>query len=149
MPRQPTVTEIRLDNITNSLTPALALIKDLNDAFGPPFFQPISNITLSLMSAVQNVKRNKNECVQLLENIHHILYAIVNLHIKSETVGSLPPSMLGHIGGFMETLHKIYTFVEAQQDGNKIKRFFRHSEMTALLKDCKSGLDRALEVFKV
>jgi hypothetical protein len=52
MPRQPTVTEIRLDNITNSLTPALALIKDLNDAFGPPFFQPISNITLSLMSAV-------------------------------------------------------------------------------------------------
>jgi hypothetical protein len=47
------------------------------------------------------------------------------------------------------TLHKIYTFVEAQQDGNKIKRFFRHSEMTALLKDCKSGLDRALEVFKV
>jgi hypothetical protein len=47
------------------------------------------------------------------------------------------------------TLHKIYTFIEAQQDGNKIKQFFLQSEMNMLLKNCRAGLDHATEVFKV
>jgi hypothetical protein len=48
------------------------------------------------------VKRNKNECAQLLENIHPVLYAIISLHLKSETVESLAPAMLDNIGRFME-----------------------------------------------
>jgi hypothetical protein len=51
---------------------------------------------------VQNVQRNRDECVQLMENIHQVLYAIVDLHIKSETAGSLHPSILDHIGQFTE-----------------------------------------------
>jgi hypothetical protein len=47
------------------------------------------------------------------------------------------------------TLHKIHTFVEAQQDGSKIKYLFRQGEMNTLLKACHTGLDTALEVFKV
>jgi len=47
------------------------------------------------------------------------------------------------------TLHKIHTFVEAQQDGNKIKILLRRSEMNTLLKDCKTGLQNAFDVFKV
>jgi hypothetical protein len=53
------------------------------------------------------------------------------------------------INKIYRTLHKIHTFVEAQQDGSKINYFFRHGEMNMLLKDCHSGLDEALEVFKV
>jgi hypothetical protein len=53
MPRQPTVTEIRLNSITACLTAALTLLNELNDAFGPPFIQPISNTVLSLMAMVQ------------------------------------------------------------------------------------------------
>jgi hypothetical protein len=53
MPRQLTVTEIRLANITACLTPALTLLNELNDVFGPLFIQPISNTVLSLMSMVQ------------------------------------------------------------------------------------------------
>ncbi|KAJ7023859.1 hypothetical protein C8F04DRAFT_1270925 [Mycena alexandri] len=102
MPRQPTVTEIRLTNITACLTPALTLLNELNDAFGPLFIQPISNTVVSVMAMIQNVKRNKNECTDLLENIHKVLYAIVKLHMKSETAGSLPPLMVDHIGDFME-----------------------------------------------
>ncbi|KAJ7893321.1 hypothetical protein B0H14DRAFT_3854518, partial [Mycena olivaceomarginata] len=120
MPRQPTVTEIRLANITASLTPALTLLNELNDAFGPLFIQPISNTVLSLMSR-WNVKRNKNKCAELMENIHKVLYAIVELHIKSKTAGSLHPSVADHIGTFVETLCKIYTFIEVQQEGNMIK----------------------------
>ncbi|KAJ7131120.1 hypothetical protein C8R44DRAFT_904155 [Mycena epipterygia] len=37
-------------------------------------------------------------------------------------------------------------FVETQQDGNKIKYFFRQNETNTLRKDCQAGLEEALEV---
>ncbi|KAJ7107072.1 hypothetical protein C8R44DRAFT_323921 [Mycena epipterygia] len=148
MPHQPT-TEIRLDGIIACLTPMVPLLNEINDTLGTPFIQAISSTTLSLITAVQNVKRNKTDCIWLMENISGILYALINLHITSETAGSLPPAILGHIGNFTETLHKIHTFLEAQQDGNKIKYFFRQNEMNTIRKDCQVGLDEALKVFKV
>ncbi|KAJ7368844.1 hypothetical protein DFH08DRAFT_762954 [Mycena albidolilacea] len=84
-----------------------------------------------------------------MENIHQVLYAIINLYLESETAGSLDPAMLDHIGKFMGTLRKIYTFIEAQQDRNKIKYLFRNNEMQNLLKDCHMGLDQAVEVFAI
>ncbi|KAF7326476.1 hypothetical protein MVEN_02614700 [Mycena venus] len=133
MPHQPTVTESRLINITAYLTPALTILNELHDAFSPPFVQSILNTIQALIAAAQKVKQNKNEGLKLMENIHQVLYAIVTLYIKSDTPGSLPPSIVDHIGKFMETLHKLLTFVEAQQDKNKIKRLFRQGEMKALL----------------
>ncbi|KAF8207385.1 hypothetical protein K438DRAFT_1755432 [Mycena galopus ATCC 62051] len=85
--------------------------------------------------------------VQLMEPIHQIVYGIFNLHINSETVGCLPPSMLDNIGTFMGTLHKIYTYIETQQEGRKIKNLFRSSEIKQLLQDCHAGLNQAIKVF--
>ncbi|KAF8196221.1 hypothetical protein K438DRAFT_756503 [Mycena galopus ATCC 62051] len=82
-------------------------------------------------------------------NIHQVLYAIVNLHVESGTVWSLPPVMLNNIGKFMETLHRIYLFIEAQHEGNKIKHLFRNNEMNRLLKECDEGLAQARECFSV
>jgi hypothetical protein len=53
MPRHPTVSEIRLVNVTACLTPAVTLLKELDNAFGPPFIQPISNTVQTLINAVQ------------------------------------------------------------------------------------------------
>ncbi|KAJ7458207.1 hypothetical protein FB451DRAFT_1182950 [Mycena latifolia] len=139
---------IRLNNTITCLASVITILNQLSDAFGTPFVPAISNTTLSLITAVQNVKKNKEDCTQLLENVYQLLCAIVNLHIKSETKGNLPPATLDHVGKFMETLHKIHTFVEAQQDGSKIKSFFRQTEMKTLLSDCRAGLQQALEVFK-
>jgi hypothetical protein len=50
------------------------------------------------------VKRHKDECIHLMERIHQIVYAIVDLHIHSETAGSLHPVILDHIGRFTEYL---------------------------------------------
>ncbi|KAF8143939.1 hypothetical protein K438DRAFT_594779 [Mycena galopus ATCC 62051] len=149
MPRHLTDAKAHLDHIAMCLTLALPLLKELNDAFGPPFVQPIVNTVQSLINLVQNVKQNKNECTQLMENIHHILYGIVKLHIESETVGSLSPSMLDNIGKFIETLHKIYTFVEAQQQGKKIKDLFGNNGMNKLLQDCHAGLKQAQEILGI
>jgi hypothetical protein len=101
-----------------------------------------------------------------MEQIYELLSGIIVLHTKSDTSGELSPNMLYHVGKFAEyctissfstpwlmsvsrTLHKIHVFVEAQQDGNRIKQFFRQGEMSALLKDCNAGLKEALDVFKV
>ncbi|KAJ7433054.1 hypothetical protein FB451DRAFT_1420083 [Mycena latifolia] len=148
MAHQPTVAEIRLNNIITCLAPVIRLLNELRDAFGTPFILAISNTTLSLITIVQNVKKNKEDCIQLLENVYQLLCAIVNLHIKSETKGNLPPATLDHVGKFVETLHKIHTFVEAQQYGSKIKSFFRQTETKTLLSECRAGLQQALELFK-
>ncbi|KAJ7716790.1 hypothetical protein B0H14DRAFT_3171035 [Mycena olivaceomarginata] len=149
MPRQSNSTDIRMNSLTASLEAVMPLLTVLNDAFGPPFIQVISNTIRSLFIGVQNVKKNKDDSVQLVENIPQIIYAIVNLHLTSSVPGSLPPATLYHLGRFTETLHKIYAFVEMQQDGNKIKHFFRQSEISKLLKCCQEGLQDAQKAFKI
>ncbi|KAF7344021.1 hypothetical protein MVEN_01691500 [Mycena venus] len=149
MPQSHILPDIRVENVTNSLRFAAVLLGDMHDGFGTPFLQAILNTTLSLITAVQNVKRNKDQCIRLLENIHQLIYAIADLHVSSDTIGELTPTALNHIGQLTETLHKIHTYIEAQQEGNKIKQLFRQSEMNSLLKDCQIGLQQAMALFKI
>ncbi|KAF7333080.1 hypothetical protein MVEN_02372900 [Mycena venus] len=102
MPHQPTVAEIRTNTIVAYLAPAVTLLNELNDAFGSPFLPAITNTTQSLITIVQDVKNNKDECIKLMENVHELLYAVIDLHIQSETPGSLAPAMLDHVGKFTE-----------------------------------------------
>ncbi|KAJ7488021.1 hypothetical protein FB451DRAFT_1529027 [Mycena latifolia] len=149
MPRKPAIIDIQLNSIAACLTPVLALLNELLHCFGAPFVQAISNTALNLVSAVQNAKTNKEECMKLTEHIHEILFAIIKLHMQSEPPGGfLPPATLHHIGNFTKTLHKIHTFVEAQQNQSRIKHFLKQGEMRMLLKECWEGLQDALEVFK-
>ncbi|KAJ7079927.1 P-loop containing nucleoside triphosphate hydrolase protein [Mycena crocata] len=146
---QPTITEICLNNVVACLQALLPVMVEINDTFGPPFVQAIVNTTISLIAAIPNIKKSKSECLQLVENIHGIVATIVSLFIKSETTGVLPPGIMYHIGEFTETIHKIHAFVEAHQEGNRIKQFFRQSEMNLLFKRCRNGLQHAMDVFNV
>ncbi|KAJ7480754.1 hypothetical protein FB451DRAFT_1446776 [Mycena latifolia] len=101
------------------------------------------------MSTLETVKKNRDDCTQILEQIHVLLYGIIRLHITSDPSGELPPNMLYELGKFTETLHKIHTFVESLQEKSRIKQFFRQNEMSTLLKGCHLGLEQALQVFKV
>ncbi|KAJ7113905.1 hypothetical protein C8R44DRAFT_881470 [Mycena epipterygia] len=149
MPSKTMVTETRLDNIVACLAPILSLLDEFSDIFGTPFIPAISNMTVSLITLVQNVKKNKEECIKLMENVHELLYAIINLHVKAGTPSSLPPATLSAFGELTETLHKVYAFMEVQQEGNKIKQFFRQSEMKTLLSDCHTGLQKVFDMFKM
>ncbi|KAJ7494127.1 P-loop containing nucleoside triphosphate hydrolase protein, partial [Mycena latifolia] len=149
MPPPSKVVGIRLQDIMTCLTSGIKLLKDLHDAFGSPFILAIANTTSSLIVVVQNVKRNKNECIELMENIHGLIYAVVDLHLKSETPGSLPPTILYRLGKSTETLHKIHAFIEAQQDRSIIKHLFRQNETHTLLKECREGIQEVLSNFKI
>ncbi|KAJ7438354.1 hypothetical protein FB451DRAFT_1378267 [Mycena latifolia] len=133
MSPQSTVADIRLNNTIACLTPVITLLNELTDAFGTPFVPAISNTTLSLITAVQ---------------VRYVLYSwllkprgifLQQLWTMSGNSWSMDDAM---------TLHKIHTFVEAQQGGSKIKFFFRQTETKTLLSECQAGLQQAVELFK-
>ncbi|KAJ6600404.1 hypothetical protein DFH09DRAFT_1302883 [Mycena vulgaris] len=149
MPPQPTPTDIRLNNLITYITVAVTTLKDLSDALTTPFLKAISSTTESLLISVQNIKRNKEQCAQFLDDIHTVLYALIGLHINSGTGGTLPPETLNHVAKFMETLQKNHVFFDAQQDGRAFKRFFDQIKTNSLLKECQQGMQQALDVFKI
>ncbi|KAJ6572539.1 hypothetical protein DFH09DRAFT_1277443 [Mycena vulgaris] len=149
MPLQPTTAQTRFENILTSLTAAMATFDEVSHSVETPFLRPISSTIQSLLTVVQTVKKNRDDCAQMLEQIHGLIYAIIRLHITSDTGSELPPDMLYNLGKFTETLHKIHAYFEAQQEKSRIKQFFRQGEMSTLLRGCNTGLAQALEVFKV
>ncbi|KAJ7887227.1 hypothetical protein B0H14DRAFT_3724876 [Mycena olivaceomarginata] len=151
----PTVTQNRLDNVVIGLTMTTNTLQIIADSIKTPFLGAIINTTQAVL---------KN--IQLLEQIHKLLNAIMILHIKSDAGGEMPIEVLDHIGKFTEywlcsteihytltreirILHKIYTFLEAQQKGNRVKSFFRQGEVSTLLKDCQAGLQQSFDFFQI
>ncbi|KAJ7924537.1 hypothetical protein B0H13DRAFT_1863941 [Mycena leptocephala] len=148
MPPNRTSAQARLDDITTCMAVMAKTLGILASSAKTPFIEAISNTTQSLLKNIQTVKQNKDECIQLMEKTHQLLEAIIMVHINSETGGEFPPSVLNNVGNFTQTLHKIHTFVEAQQGGSKVMIFFRQSEMSTLLKGCKAGLQQGFESFQ-
>ncbi|KAJ7808919.1 hypothetical protein B0H13DRAFT_1928223 [Mycena leptocephala] len=49
MPHQPTITELRINDIIICLKPAVTLLNEVDHSFGTPFVQAIANTTLALI----------------------------------------------------------------------------------------------------
>ncbi|KAJ7315600.1 hypothetical protein DFH08DRAFT_1039809 [Mycena albidolilacea] len=148
MPPNRTSAQIQLKDITTCMAVTAETLGILASSAKTSFIEAISNTTQSLLKNIQTVKQNKDECIQLMEKTLQLLEAIIAIHINSETGGEFPPSVLNNIGNFTRTLHKIHTFVEAQQGGRKVFNFFHQSEMSTLLKGCKAGLQQGFESFQ-
>ncbi|KAK6977247.1 ATPase-AAA-core domain-containing protein [Favolaschia claudopus] len=138
-----------ISHITLHLSQAAELLTALQSALSPPFIHTLSTTTTALANALQNVKRNQDECNKLVEHIPTLLTAIVNLHMKSNPVGTLSAAMLHHLGEFTKTLTKIYTYIEAQLGGRSIKHFFRQDDTSTLLKSCYAEVEQAKVTFKM
>ncbi|KAJ7350877.1 hypothetical protein DFH08DRAFT_806856 [Mycena albidolilacea] len=160
------VAQNRLENVVTCLTMTTNTLEIIADSMQTPFLGAIINTTQAVLENVQTVSKHKDDCVQLLEQIHQLLNAIVILHIKADADGELHIEVLDHVRKFTEyfsgsfithhtltmgvrILHKIYTFVEAQQKSNRVKSFFRQSEISTLFKDCQAGLNKALTSFRL
>ncbi|KAJ7713157.1 hypothetical protein B0H16DRAFT_548903 [Mycena metata] len=148
MPRQQTIIEVRLENISKCVTITVDTLDILVNTLKIPGLEAMVNTTQSLLKFVQTIKQDKNECAELMEQTHNILNAII-VYVKSDTGIELPPSTLHEIANFTRTLHKIHTFIEAQQSGSKVKKFFRKGELGGLLKDCKTGLQDGIKLFQI
>ncbi|KAJ7026084.1 hypothetical protein C8F04DRAFT_1045957 [Mycena alexandri] len=149
MPTQPTDTQGRLNTLITCFTITVQTLEILANSLQAAFLGAIANTTRSLLKNIETIRRNKRTCIELMEGTHELLSAIIICHVKSETDGVLPPSVLNHIGKFTETLHKIHVLVQAQQSGSKFKQLFRQGDMDTLLKDCKNGLTQELHFFRL
>ncbi|KAJ7718332.1 hypothetical protein B0H16DRAFT_1433364 [Mycena metata] len=149
MPRQQTIIEVHLENISKCVTITVNTLDVLVNTLKIPGLEAMVNTTQSLLKFIQTIKQDKTECVELMEQTHNILNAIIGVYVKSDTGIALPPSTLNEIANFTQTLHKIYTFIEAQQSGSKVKKFFRKGELGGLLKDCKTGLQEGIKFFQI
>ncbi|KAJ7159343.1 hypothetical protein C8R43DRAFT_948272 [Mycena crocata] len=130
MPYQPpSSAQNHLNNSIIGFTGVVNTLEVLTEAFRAPFLEPMSKTARSLLTLMQTVKQNQSDCSNLIEQTSNLLYAIISVYAK--------------------TLHKIHSYVEAQQDKSKIKQFFRQGELSTLFKACISGLQEALEVFKL
>ncbi|KAJ6596308.1 hypothetical protein DFH09DRAFT_1305205 [Mycena vulgaris] len=94
-------TRTRMDRTITWLTAAVDSLGILCVTCKTPFLQAICITTRSLLSSVETVKKNKTECIQLMEQIHEVVYVIIDLHVKSGGE-ELPPSILSQMGEFTE-----------------------------------------------
>ncbi|KAJ7806235.1 hypothetical protein B0H14DRAFT_3768600 [Mycena olivaceomarginata] len=161
-----TITHTRLENVATCLTMTTNTLQIIADSMKTPFLGAIINTTNAVLKNIQTVDKHKEDCVQLLEQIHKLLDAIMIIHIKANAGGELPIRMLDHVGKFTEyftgpfityctltkgirILHKSHTFLVAQQKGNRVKSFFCQGELGTLLKNCQAGLQQSFEFFQV
>ncbi|KAJ7055185.1 hypothetical protein C8F01DRAFT_462690 [Mycena amicta] len=121
-----------------------------------PFLGPIARTLRAISGTICDVKQNKNDCIELVDGLFVVLLEIVALHTKAAGTDSdsadISPTVLHHIGDFTMTLVKIQAYLERQQDRKRVDLkglFRRQGGLTALLNECRSGLQRATEVFKI
>ncbi|KAJ7823510.1 hypothetical protein B0H14DRAFT_3730146, partial [Mycena olivaceomarginata] len=139
MPTLASRAQLPLKNITKQLSLAPPLLNELCDAFGSPFLKAISTITLSISAEAESIKRSKDDCIRLMEQMHTVLCGVIELHMKAGEGSALPPATLEYLGHLTKTLQKIHTYVEAQQDAGRIKHFFHQNTTRTLLKECETG----------
>ncbi|KAJ7754210.1 hypothetical protein DFH07DRAFT_1029615 [Mycena maculata] len=93
-----------------------------------------------------------------LKNIVGSLHIIVDtLEILSNglntplliSISNTTRTVLGSVQTSEALIEYDRCFIEAQQDKSRIRQFFRQGEMSRMLKECNTGLDKALEVFTV
>ncbi|KAJ7304751.1 hypothetical protein DFH08DRAFT_976543 [Mycena albidolilacea] len=126
----------------------LVVLDYLDDTFETPFVASMCAVARALIPMVENATKNQGDCFAFIADVHRVLYGFLECLTNSDTAGPLPVTMLSELGVLNETLRKIYTFVEVQ-DENQTNYALTPEEAETLFKECRSGLVRALEVFKI
>ncbi|KAJ7023174.1 hypothetical protein C8F04DRAFT_1193735 [Mycena alexandri] len=110
MPRQPSITQARLNNISKCVAITANTFDVLVDTLKASGLEAISKTIQSLLRLAQTIKQDKNECAELIEHTHELLNAIIMVYIKSDTGAELPPSTLNQIVKFTEYLYTLSPF---------------------------------------
>ncbi|KAJ7850533.1 hypothetical protein B0H14DRAFT_2581968 [Mycena olivaceomarginata] len=110
-----------------------------------PFLGSICALTLTIIPMVQNTRSQKERCIRIVEDIHHLVCVLTGLSIQSEDIQS--PKILYHIAQFAITLQKVDSCLRAQQELGTITRLFKQSELVGQLGACETELKVALDSF--
>ncbi|KAJ6623767.1 hypothetical protein B0H10DRAFT_2213432 [Mycena sp. CBHHK59/15] len=137
------------DNVLQSATVAAGALRDISGSSQVPFLHIVSAICFVILSNVQAVKVNKQGCLQMVEQINELLWAIVDLCaiLHSASSSQIVPNVPRIFD--LQNASKIHSYVEGQLKMGKIKWFFRQGENSQQLDECETGLQHAVELFSV
>ncbi|KAJ7481886.1 hypothetical protein FB451DRAFT_138594 [Mycena latifolia] len=126
---------------------AIDLLRTVSETRNTPYLRPIAGAGVLLMDTVIIVRKNKEECLRMTEQVVTILMALADICSSAED--ELSRSILYSIATFSETLQKVLAFVRRQVNKSLIRRVVRHLEDTSLLSECQLTLDHAVGLFKL
>ncbi|KAJ7246446.1 hypothetical protein C8J57DRAFT_1241496 [Mycena rebaudengoi] len=138
-----------LKNLIEYTTLAATTAQAIGTSAQVPFLPSTAALTLAILKCAQSVRSNRDECAQLLEQIHEILCLIVKLYSTSEINGVLSPALLYDIAQFTETLQKVLTFLSGKQGIGKLKQLFKKLDTARTLTVCRQELNTLLHKFKI
>ncbi|KAJ7247015.1 hypothetical protein C8J57DRAFT_1724666 [Mycena rebaudengoi] len=143
-------TTANFKNLIQYTTLAATTAKDIGETYQVPFLVSTAALSFSILKCIETTRSNKENHVEIMEQIHEILCIIIQLHSTSEIKGVLPTALLYDIAKFTEALQKLFMVLNGQQKGTlgKIKALFRQPEAGERLETCKQELSRMVGLFK-
>ncbi|KAF8133581.1 hypothetical protein K438DRAFT_1787456 [Mycena galopus ATCC 62051] len=121
-------------------------LQDRGKAAQIPFVDTVCSLTLAVVSLIQNTTSQKEQCLQMVEDIHLVLCALIGLCANSDNIAS--PQLLEHIALY-HTLQKFHACLKAQQELGNLKRLFKQGEITQQMNICKQELSKACNMFRM
>ncbi|KAJ7101345.1 hypothetical protein B0H15DRAFT_927170, partial [Mycena belliarum] len=136
------------DDLVQRGRDAAGLLSSISGSMDLKNVQIVASSAALLFDTVQGVRNNKQACLQLLERVHQIVRALINLCGDANArVGGLAPMMARAVDGLIETLTKVHAFLQAQASHGLFARILRRFEMQEQLNQCADALQQALDVF--
>ncbi|KAJ7452939.1 hypothetical protein FB451DRAFT_676643 [Mycena latifolia] len=120
-------------------------LRGMSAAAHIPFLKSVCTLSTAIISMIENMKFQKDQCLRMAEDNHRVLCALMALCIHSENTSS--PQILDQIAQYAETLQTFHACLTAQNELGTIKRFFKQTEITAQLGGCERELKAALNLF--
>ncbi|KAF8207388.1 hypothetical protein K438DRAFT_1962313 [Mycena galopus ATCC 62051] len=154
-----------LDKTLDYTVVVVNALRDVAAATQIPFVSNACTLTLRIIPMLQNTKFQKDRCLRIVEDIHHVLCILVNLFAYAEDIHS--PRMLNQIAQyvlwveFVASIHlfpltfalipelskKIDSCLRAQRELGTIKRLFKQSELATQFGNCETELKAVLGSF--
>ncbi|KAJ7257717.1 hypothetical protein C8J57DRAFT_1647432 [Mycena rebaudengoi] len=136
----------RIQDVLQFVTDTATTVRNISVAATVPFLGGAATMTLSI---VETLKSSQDEAIEITEQIHHILAAVIVVYETTKINGSLPPAILSEIAKFVETLRKIDVYFKAKQGMGKLKRLLNLTESGNEVKACKAELEHTLDTFRL
>ncbi|KAJ6457632.1 hypothetical protein C8R45DRAFT_563663 [Mycena sanguinolenta] len=112
-----------------------------------PFVNRVCGLTLTILPIVQNTRFQRERCLRIFEDIHHVFCILMRLSSQSADIESV--EILSLIAQFAVTLQKMESCLRVQQEMGTIRRLFKQSELISQMDNCEKESNTALESFKI
>ncbi|KAF7312882.1 hypothetical protein MKEN_00972600 [Mycena kentingensis (nom. inval.)] len=137
----------RTDDLVQRGLDASRLLQSVGESMQQENLAIVAATCALLFGTVNTVRTNKTQCIQLLERVHSIVRALINL--SGDAGRFLSPAMGRSIAQFAGTLTQLHGLLHMQATYGLFQRILRHNEIQESLANCSDALEQALDVFSV